>query len=141
MSARRYVYLDPDGMDGEWLHVIVEAPTGVVYQQQYGGTACRQGRLEGFLVPLTGADALDALRELFEEHFRGAGTRNHSWSAEEQERLRLIVEDVPYWFCDGRDEEPRTLSLDQGRMHGTDEAWIPVTTPDGPGVLVWLNSD
>lgn len=60
----RYVFLDPDGMAGTWLYVIVEAPTGVFYQQQYGGTACRLGQVEGFLVPVAAAQGLDALSEL-----------------------------------------------------------------------------
>src|SRR6185312_14640893 len=70
MPARRYVSLDPDGMAGGtgWLHVVVRAQTGVIYQQQYGGTACRQGQVEGFLVPVFGPKGLSQLRELFEEH-------------------------------------------------------------------------
>ncbi|MGO4755221.1 DUF6210 family protein, partial [Streptomyces sp. 2MCAF27] len=38
-------------------------------------------------------------------------------------------------------EEPRSLRLDEGRLAEADEAWIPVTTPDGPGELLWCNSD
>ncbi|WP_422100041.1 DUF6210 family protein [Thermomonospora catenispora] len=38
------------GAEG-WLYVVVEAPTGVVYHQQYGGSACRQGRVEGVFRP------------------------------------------------------------------------------------------
>ncbi|MDR3036560.1 MAG: hypothetical protein LBV78_26255, partial [Kitasatospora sp.] len=49
MSSRRFVTLDQDGTTGGWLHVVVEAPTGVFYQQQYGGHLCRQGRAEGGL--------------------------------------------------------------------------------------------
>ena len=31
--------------------------------------------------------------------------------------------------------------LDESRILEADEAWIPVITPHGPGVLVWPNSD
>ena len=141
MGSRRFVFLDPDGMIGGWLYVVVEAPTGVFYQQQYGGTACRQGQVEGFLVPVAGADALDALRQLFEQDFRGAGTWNYQWPDEELDRLRQIVGGISYWACDGHSEQPHALRLDEGRIREADEAWIPVTTPDGPGVLVWFNSD
>ncbi|MEU6037720.1 DUF6210 family protein [Actinomadura sp. NPDC047616] len=141
MSLRRYVFLGPDGTADVWLYVVVEAPTGVFYQQQYGGTACRQGQVEGYLVPVYGLDALNALRTLFERHFRGAGTWNHSWSAQERDRLRDGVEGVTFWACDGWTEEPRSLKLDESRMAEADEAWIPVLTPDGPGVLLWFNSD
>jgi hypothetical protein len=39
VNTRRYVLLDPDGMMGDWTYIVVEAKTGVVYQQQYGGSA------------------------------------------------------------------------------------------------------
>ncbi|MDK0524487.1 DUF6210 family protein [Streptomyces sp. ML-6] len=71
VSSRRFVTLDQDGTADGWLHVVVEASTGVFYQQQYGGHLCRQGQTEGFPVPVFGPDALDALRRLFEE---GVGT-------------------------------------------------------------------
>ncbi|BBC29284.1 hypothetical protein SGFS_005780 [Streptomyces graminofaciens] len=29
----------------------------------------------------------------------------------------------------------------RGLLSEVDEAWVPVVTPDGPGVLVWENSD
>lgn len=136
------MFLDPDGATGGgWLHVVVEADTGVVYQQQYGGTACQQGRVEGFLVPLFGPDALDALRELFERDLRGAGTRACGMPDSMLDRLREIIGTIRYWSCDGTTEEPHDLRLDESRALEVDEAWVPVLTPDGTGVLVWFNSD
>ncbi len=116
MPKRWYVSLDPDAMAGGtgWLYVVVRAETGVIYQQQYGGTACRQGQVEGFLVPVFGPKGLSLLRELFEGHFGGAGTWRYRWQADE---------------------------LDEQHLSEADEAWIPVRTPDGPGILVWFNSD
>jgi hypothetical protein len=124
-----------------WLYVIVQAETGVFYQQQYGGLACRQGQIEGFLVPMAGVDAVDALCELFEKDFGGAGTGNNSWPDDERDRLARIVADISLWASDGHTEEPHALRLDESRMREADEAWVPVLTPDGPGVLVWSNSD
>ncbi|MDX3078363.1 DUF6210 family protein [Streptomyces sp. MI02-7b] len=142
MSSRRFVFLDPDGISaGGWLHVVVEAKTGVVYQQQYGGTACRQGQVEGFLVPLFGPDELDALRQLFEKDFRGAGTWNYAWPDDKLDKLREIIEAIRYWASDGATEEPHALRLDESRIREADEAWVRVITPDGPGVLLWFNSD
>ncbi|NYI03557.1 DUF6210 family protein [Allostreptomyces psammosilenae] len=141
MGTTRFVFLDPDGMAGGWLYVVVRAPTGVVYQQQYGGTACRQGEVEGFLVPVFGPDALEALHALFVEEFRGAGTPNHSWPEPERARLRGAVAGITYWASDGHTEEPHPLRLDESRILDVDEAWVPVVTPDGPGVLLWFNSD
>lgn len=142
MGARRYVFLDPDGTaESTWLFVVVSEETGVVYQQQYGGTACRQGQVEGFLVPVAGSATLPGLRDLFERHFRGAGTWNHPWPDAEREVLRRLVGEIVYWACDGSTEEPCCLRLDEGRIREADEAWVPVVTPDGPGVLLWPNSD
>jgi hypothetical protein len=124
-----------------WLYVVVRASTGVFYQQQYGGTACRQGQVEGFLVPVLGPLGLGRLRELFEGHFKGAGTWNHQWSREELDNLREAVRGIRYWECDGLNERPHPLQLDEERLTDADEAWIPVLTPDGPGILVWFNSD
>jgi hypothetical protein len=51
----------------------------VVYQQQYGGTACMQGQVEGYLLPVRGMpaggceEALAMLREIFERDLGGAG--------------------------------------------------------------------
>jgi hypothetical protein len=143
MTEPRYVFLDPDGMEGRtgWLYVVVRSRTGVFYQQQYGGTACRQGQVEGFLVPVSGPDALDRLRDLFEGHFRRAGTRNHRWRVEEVENLRKAVAGIRYWASDGETEAPHPLQLDEQQLSEADEAWIPVLTPDGSGILVWFNSD
>ncbi|XVU27232.1 DUF6210 family protein [Actinoplanes sp. CA-054009] len=140
IRAPRHVSLDPDGLAG--LCVLVAAPTGVVYHHQYGGTACRQGQQEGFLVPLAAFSALDELREIFEVHLDSVGTWNYQWPDEELDHLRRVVSDVSYWTSDdGRSEEPKPLTLDESRLRDVDEAWIPVETPDGPGILIWPNSD
>lgn len=33
------------------------------------------------------------------------------------------------------------LQVDETAIDELDEAWIPVLTVDGPGVLIWSNSD
>jgi hypothetical protein len=143
VASRRYVFLDPDGMAGGtgWLYVVVRAQTGVFYQQQYGGTACRHGQVEGFLVPVFGPDSLAGLRDLFEGHLLGAGTWNYQWRDDDLGNLRTLVRGICYWACDGVTETPHGLQLDEQQLSDADEAWIPVLTPDGPGVLVWFNSD
>ncbi len=125
---RTFVSLDELGPSS---HVVVEAPTGIVYEQQYGGTACLQGRIEGFLVPVE--SSLTALIHFFEHDFRGSGRLD--------DRLRAIVTGITYWASDGLAAEPHALRLDESRLHAVDEAWVPVLTPDGPGILLWPNSD
>jgi hypothetical protein len=144
MPTRWYVSLDPDGIAGGtgWLYVVIRAQTGVIYQQQYGGTACRQGQVEGFLVPVFGPKGLSQLRELFEEHFRSAGTWNYTWQPDEVERLRKAVGGVGYWASDeSGDASASPLQLDEQHLREADEAWVPVRTPHGPGILAWPNSD
>lgn len=142
MPGRRYVLLDPDAMaDGAgWLYVVVRAKTGICYRQQYGGTACRHGEVEGFLVPVLGPGSYVQLRELFEGYFDGAGTRHHRWRDKEIDSLRDLVQGVSYWASDALSATRHLLRLDERRVSDVDEAWVPVLTPDGPGVLVWSNS-
>jgi hypothetical protein len=144
MPKRWYVDVHPEGIsDGTgWLYVVVRAPTSVIYQQQYGGTACRHGRVEGFLVPVFGPKGLGLLRELFEGHFRGAGTWNYRWETAEVESLRTAVGGIGYWASsESGTADPCPLQLDEQHLPEADEAWVPVSTPDGPGVLLWPNSD
>ncbi|MBG6088497.1 DUF6210 family protein [Actinomadura viridis] len=154
MGGKRYVFLDADGTIEEdgWFGVVVRAGTGIVYCQQYGGTACLQGAVEGYYVPVgasdpaTGRNALRELRRLFERDLRGAGLPGDPRKEPEVlERVRSAVEAVVFW-ASGRGagdagEERGHLRLDDGRLAELDEAWIPVRTGDGPGVLVWCNSD
>ncbi len=46
---------------------------------------------------------------------------------------------VRYWPND--ENGPVPLALDHKREAEVDEAWLPVTTPHGPGYLLWPNSD
>ncbi|MGW9028169.1 DUF6210 family protein [Streptomyces sp. NPDC055722] len=46
-----------------------------------------------------------------------------------------------YGSANREDLFPTALVLDESRLAEIDEAWVPVVTPDGPGVLVWENSD
>lgn len=124
------------------LCVVVRAQTGAVYRQHYGGIARRQGQVEGFLIPASGPAGLSQLRELFEGHFRGAGTRGHSWQAGEAERLRRAVRAVrcPAPGHSGA-AAASPLELDEQRLSEADEGWVPVRAPYGPGVPLWPGSD
>jgi hypothetical protein len=147
MHDRRYVFIDPDGTQGrEWLYVIVRAPTGVFYEQQYGGTATLLNHVEGYLVPVKGDQALAELRAIFERDLRGSGAGGHSWPDGLLLRLRNAVGKVAFWdsphTSEGLDfSTPQALEVDGKYLRELDEAWIPVITPDGPGVLIWANSD
>lgn len=137
MPSPRFVFIDPDGTGGAWTHVVVEAPTGVFYQQEYGGTSRRQGQAEGYLVPMSmESGAIDALASVFAP-FRGGGAGGHVWAGAELDALRAAVGAVQFWSCDGAAETPHLLRLDESRLAEADDEWLPVLTPDGPGRLVW----
>lgn len=60
------IQLPLDGDQPEdWLLLIVSAPTGVSYEQQYGGHLCNHAEVEGFLVPVCQPEVLAQLREAF----------------------------------------------------------------------------
>ncbi|MFF4989431.1 DUF6210 family protein [Streptosporangium saharense] len=141
--ALRHVFIDPTDALGQagYFFVIVEAPTGIVYQQQYGGTACRMGEREGYLVPLVGEDGL---RHVFEVTLKGAGARFGDLPDDVSNKIRAMVGEVTFWKSNETsegDEITAPLMVDESRLDEMDEAWIPVITLDGPGILTWPNSD
>jgi hypothetical protein len=141
-TEKRHVHLDPDGCGGGWMFVIVAAPTGVVYQNQCGGYACAQYEQEGYLVPLYGTDLDEDLNEIFVGELKGWGTRGREWPAGVLDRLRAAVDSLGMYGSGHHDGSySPSLVLDESRLSEAAEAWIPVVTPDGPGVLVWENSD
>ena len=140
----RLVWIDPEGfLDHDWMMVLVEQPTGVSYRHQYGGTACRQATVQGYLVPVFSRVAFNRLRHLFEEALQGAGTWNYRWTDDERAEVRASVALLrmsPSVWTDHPDDLVN-LSLDEGRFTEADEAWLPVVSADGPGWLLWPNSD
>jgi hypothetical protein len=149
MSAKRYILLDFEELR---LCTLIPAATGVVYQQQYGGHACRQGQVEGYLLPvsaLRGGDceeSVTALRDIFEVELVGWGWHDDAAHAHLLTRLReavaKIATEAPGQTPDdllSRGWQP--LALDESRLGDLDEAWVPVRTAHGQGTLVWSNSD
>lgn len=78
VAAHRVVVLDPDGTAPRWALVVVEWPTGVRCEHQYGGTANRQGDVEGYLVPVNGTEALPILDEVFVRRVPRLRRRSHA---------------------------------------------------------------
>jgi uncharacterized protein DUF6210 len=149
MTVQRYVSLDFEELR---LCVVVAAGTAVVYQHQYGGMACMQGQVEGYLLPVHGVpagdceEALAALREIFERDLGGAGWRGGALPGQLMARLRdavgkIAVEESGQTAGDLLSRARKRLVLDEDRLGELDEAWVPVLTADGPGFLVWNNSD
>jgi len=144
MSMRR-ILIDPDGTQGNnWLYVIVEGTTGVVYESQCAGTTNEAREAEGFLVPVTGAK-LDAAEGSVDPMQLRAVFHNGTNCCSDgmllcNQKLRTLehlISTIPYWSRTKRG----CLELDHSRLDELVEAWVPVITADGPGILVWNNCD
>ncbi|MCY1030791.1 DUF6210 family protein [Corallococcus sp. BB11-1] len=151
-----YVFLNPDGLRPFGLGVIVQAPTGVMYGNQCDGHLNEMRWAEGFFVPLHSVDlSLDpdddevfnvehALFDFFKKGFRGHPYMREVWTPSHFERLALLVSRVPMWHATHPDQvlgERLHLALDRERLDEVTEAWVPVLTPYGPGILVFENCD
>jgi len=151
LNQARYVFLDADGTLEPWLVVVIQHLTAVVYGTQCAGVRTEVRFIEGYLVPLGGSkcgaedEKIDpsALIEVFHE----GDACMWSWEGnalpkERMRRLESLVEQIPYWRCtlSGQDTK-RNLRLDANRTDQITEAWIPVETADGPGVLLYKNCD
>jgi len=151
----RVVPIDADGTCHAYLGVVVSHPTGVVYRQQCGGVECLERSLEGYFVLLGGASFDMEQGRLRSEgltapfHQRGCryGGSPHDGTPQlppdRLAALRRLVEAIPYWTPSkrGDDDVRGHLRLDEDRVLELVEAWVPVITPDGPGVLTWPNRD
>jgi hypothetical protein len=137
-----YVFLNPDGTQETGLYVIVEHETGVKYATQCGGVSTEVRALEGFLIPVGGPKAAKKIFYWFWKRFRGGCSHGKvKWKEEWIVELAKLVAEVPCWLTRANDDVRFALELDENRIDECVEAWIPVRTPYGPGVLTLQNSD
>ena len=140
----RYVFLNPDGSFSLGLLLIVEAPTGIVYATQCAGLLTEERSVEGFLVPVGGEREAKQFYDWFWAKFRGhcypSGVR---LSTEQISELHNMIGEVPCWLTtrDNEQTERGFLELDVSRIDDCVEAWIPVLSPLGAGILTLDNSD
>ena len=145
------VFLDADGTLEPWLVAVIRQATGVVYATQCAGVSVEQRFVEGYLVLLGGRkyDAADEnidLSSLTDVFHQGDACvwswRGNDLPPERLQKLKLIVQQILYWRtgAEGGDN-PYQLCVDQDRIGEIAEAWIPIETPDGPGVLLYKNCD
>lgn len=148
----RRVFLDPDGtFPPGWLGVIVAGATGVVYANQCAGVGCDQREQEGYYVPLGGVkrEATEGAIDTSELTRPFHDARGCDWSRVGEmippacmAALEEAVAEIPFWSTMPEGVDVRGhLSLDRTRLSDIREAWVPVQTPDGPGILVWENCD
>ena len=141
----QHVVLDPAGTQKIGLAVIVEAQTGVTYEQQCGGYSTEQCTVEGFLIPVGGLPESQKIYDWFWTTFKGHCYRSvhgSPWTPDTTAELQALVAQIPCWHSTREGEcEPHYLQLDVERMNECIEAWIPVITPYGRGILTLENSD
>lgn len=149
-AAADYVYLDPDGSAPPWLTVVVRRDTNVVYGTQCAGLACEQRMVEGYLVPVGGwkadVDEGEITLAPFTDVFHVDGACRYGWCGKDLppadlNRLRRLVREVPFWHSTLGANRPDELKLDETHLSQIVEAWIPVVTPYGRGVLLYKNCD
>lgn len=139
-----YIILDPDDSQLLGLCVIVEAMTGVTYANQVAGYATEIRSLEGFLIPVGNVDSAKVIYNWFWRTFHGNCYHPETdWTSERTRVLSELVSQIPCWLTSSNVEldERRFLILDENRMNDCVEAWIPVITPYGRGILTLNNSD
>lgn len=151
-APMRRVFLDPDGTwTPQWMVVVVQAPTGVLYQQQCAGVACDQREIEGYLVPVgsfrrdpeQGLLLADDFTAVFHDgRWCTHGSARGRLPTDRTARLQELVALLPFWTVNEAGDDVRGhLMLDESRLAEVTEAWVPVITPDGRGVLMWGNCD
>ena len=145
-----HVYLDPDGSTPPWLTVVVRRGTNVVYETQCAGLACEHRMVEGYLVPVGGLKSDVASSEIklapLTDVFHADGGCRYGWCggglpAAELNRLRRLLREVTFWHSTGGANRRDELKLDETRLVQLVEAWVPVLTPYGHGVLLYKNCD
>ncbi len=150
-GEKQFVYIDPDGTFDDWIVVVIVSKTGVVYGTQCGGTANEQRYLEGFLIPCgslpfnidDGRITSDILTSPFHDS-RGCLWNRWDETVSETVLAEIIknVQQVTLWHHTNVHNCTRDcLEVDLDRVYEIREAWIPVKTKFGRGVLLWNNCD
>lgn len=140
-----HVFLDPDGTIGAGLWVIVASESGVTYATQCVGLSTEARALEGFLVPCPASPGENAIEveTSIKAFFRSSGRSSaERFTAEQHGELAKLVQRIAFWSTSATGEDhPHTLEFDASRADECAEAWVPVITPYGAGVLTFANSD
>lgn len=141
-----YVEAMPNGpIDQPWLALVVRAPTGVVYGHQCCGVSCCHHLVEGFHVLLDGL-TLDLRPAELDAQAGGlhlGGVCYQLGRTADVERLAAAVGQVVCQRAtlDLAESVRAPLVLDRSRLDQAVEAWLPVESPYGPGVLLYPNCD
>jgi hypothetical protein len=137
----RVVTLDPAmNWHEDWLGIIVAHPTGVVYENQCDGNTCDHRYEEGFYVPL------EMRGRPFSDLFHGGRPYCRWWSEGDvpEDLIQSLEAELAKLYYLTNHDKPHgrgVITLDRERLEQLVEGWIPVRTPDGPGILAFGNCD
>jgi len=93
------------------------------------------------MIPVGGPELSAELSSWFISRWRGNGY-DIDWTTDLMESLAELVSTIPCWHTVENGEDRREyLQLEKDRINECVEAWVPVRTPFGPGVLLFENSD
>lgn len=142
----QFVYIDSDGTFGDWIAIVIENKTGIIYGTQCHGVICEQRYVEGFLIPCGGLliNADDGLltSAMLTSPFHSNGCMYNESFQSRVDEIAAIVQQIPIWhYVNINDCTRDYLELDQDRAYEICEAWIPIKTKFGRGVLLWNNCD
>ena len=141
---KRFVFLSGGDIG---VAVIIEAPTGIVYENQCAGTSCLHKQVEGYYVPLGHPFTVPTTANVisfFDRFHCTPPTRRNLWREKDLKELAAIISKIVFWKSkieSTLNDKMTYLTLDTDRLDDLTEAWIPVKTADGPGVLVFDNCD
>jgi hypothetical protein len=123
-----FTTMDLDCMDELHLGLLlIEASTGIEYENQVGGHACHQAKIEGYAIPVCAP--FSKLRAYFTgpEH---NGWCNNGIDAADADFVGQFLAAV------------NTITIvDRSRLDQAKEAWIPIIHGAEKGFLTWSNSD
>jgi hypothetical protein len=131
-----------DGLDQCTL--VVPARTGIVYENQAGGTQCARPAQEGYLLPITHDAPLDQPELALESRISALFAPGDAGPIDA--RIAAKLEDIL-----ASSGYTRGISLDWSMLHASMEAWGHVTIDHiealehvprpFPAILTWPNSD
>ncbi len=134
--------------------LILDFPTGVLYSNQTGGTACYQPELEGFYIPVANdfyeeqtefSSPEIELTAFFLSGKHGGGGATNGLDSEDVSVIDKILSQYNLYF----------ISVDQSKLAESHEAWVWVNVKidrdnslfhgfsqsEFKGVITWPNSD
>lgn len=107
--------------------ILVEHPTGVIYQAQAGGYACLHPEAEGYI------QFTDILSRNLEERFDD-GYGGHCYNGITKADADMVDDLLDRYFL-------KEWRVDREKLKEAYEAWIPLKRGREKGYLCWENSD